>query len=212
MGLSIIIAALLTAWLGTRVYRHQKAIDREEELRRLRAREYERFMGVLSQRWQHAKWPPQERTEKWREHVDQYNTARWNLFLVASDEVIRTAVKLDWHIVGTKRTSADYVRLYMDVLFAMRADSFLETGLDRNEIGRMLPLKHNIPFNYPPELAQHVLTRYQEDDKQSSQYQTQKSDPAVDEANNSEKVSVHKPMSQSNKAPQRSWWRRMFQR
>lgn len=210
-GLAIITAALLTGWLGTRVYRHQKTVDREEELRQLRAKEYERFVAVVSDRWEYLRWPQPEQEERKRNHWAQYNKARWQLFLVGSDEVIRAAAALDWHIVKGEQVNEEYIQLYTDMLFSMRADSFVVSGLDHDEIGRMFPLKYNIPFNYSPEIAEQVVAQQQKNDQQPRR-ETQKSDQTDNMANNNVRVIKIQPSSQPKKAPQQSWWRKMFRK
>lgn len=212
MGFAIITAALLSAWLGTKAYRHQKTIDREEELRQLRAKEYERFVNVLVQRWQYRRWPSAEQDQKWREHLTHYDEARWNLFLIGSDEVIRTAAALDWHLVSGENDTQKYIQLYTDMLFAMRADSFVVSQLDRDEIGQMFPLKYNIPFNYPPELAEQIMSQNQRADERFAQYQKQNADQVVNSvSNDAENIKVQ-TAPQLNKAPQQSWWQRMLRK
>jgi hypothetical protein len=142
---SAVLVAITTALLGLRSYRRQKAVDREEELRKERAKAYAAYLSTYTE------------TERWRgvggkeiefgEALLNYSQNYSALFNVAVDRVIRPTSRFhefvfveshgDW---TWNKWLAEWKLRYAAMLVAMREDAFVQTtDIAADELAERLP-------------------------------------------------------------------------
>jgi len=146
----VIAAAVVAAILARRSYVRQKEIDREEDLRKRRAEEYESYIKAFREVIWHAEHLHQhggtDSDTKWflGEARAKYDEAYNYLIVIASDKAFLRATdlhdRLSQYYVGesidTEKMRADReIRdLYTDLIIEMRRDCFEVTRLSKEEI------------------------------------------------------------------------------
>jgi hypothetical protein len=151
----VITAAVVAAILARSSYVRQKKIDRDEDLRKRRADEYERYMKAFREVFRHTERLHQQGGESQdTEHYlgearARYDEASNYLVVIASDEVFLCATALneslskhyDHELLDTDRIRVDEeIRdAYTDLIAAMRRDCFEERSkLSKEEISSRL--------------------------------------------------------------------------
>jgi hypothetical protein len=131
------LIAFLAAWSGIRNYRKQKAIDREVELRNIKAKAYERYLATyfdLERVWG---------TEEFEQATLKYSQAHHRLFQVASDDVLLSVAKLHQHVWATPTSQEGWLDtwkdLYATMLLDMRQDAAEATNIPKEQIIEFLP-------------------------------------------------------------------------
>ena len=153
--IGVITAAVVAAILARSSYVSQKKIDREEDLRKRRAEEYERYIKAFREVFRHTeRLHRQGRESQDTEHYlgearARYDEASNYLVVIASDDVFLCATALneslskhyDRDLIDTDRMRVDEeIRgVYTDLIAAMRRDCFEErTQLSKEEISSRL--------------------------------------------------------------------------
>jgi hypothetical protein len=131
------LVAFLAAWFGIRNYRKQKAIDREVELRNIKAKAYERYLATYSD--VERMWD----TEEFEQGRLKYAQAYHRLFQVASDDVLLSVAKFHHHVWDTPTSQEGWLDtwkdLYATVLLHMRQDATAATNIPKDQIIEFLP-------------------------------------------------------------------------
>jgi hypothetical protein len=142
---SAVILAVITALLGLRSYRRQKAVDREEDLRKERAKAYAAYLSTYTEteRWRGVSGKQKEFGEALLKYSKNYSA----LFNVAVDSVIRPTSKFhefvfveshgDW---TWEKWLAEWKLRHAAMLVAMREDAFVQdTDIAADELAERLP-------------------------------------------------------------------------
>jgi hypothetical protein len=142
---SAVIVAVITALLGLRSYRRQKVVDREEELRKERAKAYSAYLSAYAEteRWRGVGGKEKEFGEALLNYSQHYSA----LFNIAVDDVIRPTSSFhefvfverygDW---VWEEWLAEWKLRHAAMLVAMREDAFVqETDIAADELAERLP-------------------------------------------------------------------------
>ncbi len=142
---SAVVVAVITALLGLRSYRRQKAVDREEELRKERAKAYAAYLSTYAEteRWRSIP----KKQEEFGKALLTYSQNYSALFNVAVDSVIIPTSRFhefvfvennsDWTY---DRWLAEWKLRYAAMLVAMREDAFVQkTNISAGELAGRLP-------------------------------------------------------------------------
>jgi hypothetical protein len=130
-----ILAACVTLAGGFATYIFQKRRDRREDLIKTRRAEYRNWVKAI---YKIADDP---------KALGEFNQATGELFLFASDEVIRRVGEFKEYAAitslpdGRHRDMREFGRLLANAILAMRTDSFEKTGLTIAEIRNLLPIQ-----------------------------------------------------------------------
>ncbi len=142
---SAVAVAVLTALFGLRSYRNQKDVDREEELRKERAKAYAAYLSTYAEteRWRSIP----KKQEEFGKALLTYSQNYSALFNIAGDKVIRPTSSFhefvfverhgDW---AYDRWLAQWKLRHAAMLVAMREDAFVqETDIAAEELAERLP-------------------------------------------------------------------------
>jgi hypothetical protein len=142
---SAVIVAVITALLGLRSYRRQKAVDREEELRKERAKAYSAYLSAHAEteRWRGVDGKEKEFGEALLNYSQNYSA----LFNIAVDDVIRPTSSFHQFVFVESHGDwtwedwlAEWKLRHAAMLVAMRKDAFVqETDIAANELAGRLP-------------------------------------------------------------------------
>lgn len=131
-----LVAALIAANRGVKVYEKQKRQDRKEDLVKRRQDEYERYLTAFT------------RAGRWKDVDDElhagaeaeYHEAHDTIMLVGSDEAIAAANAFHRYYVDSEHVDPKEAKMrYAQMLVAMRRDGFEETKLSVREVAMNIP-------------------------------------------------------------------------
>jgi len=129
-----ILVAVLTIAGAAATYAYQKRVDRQNQLIDLRRASYQELLTSL-QRYL------DKRTD---ENRQEFSAARTRAFIVASDEVavaVGKFVAASVNQIGVSRPDGEAVlRLYAEMVIAMRRDCFEQTRLMPSEVVEIAPV------------------------------------------------------------------------
>lgn len=136
--IGILIAAGLAATLGLRNYSKQKDIGRRNDLKKMRMEDYKRLLEAYVDTIPSSENPIETTPQ-------EYLKAQLDLFVVASDEVVRRAGELQGHLVTHPPSSGsrdvEHIKNLFTAMFrAMREDCFEITEISDEEISRLSPI------------------------------------------------------------------------
>jgi len=150
----VITAAVVAAILARRSYVKQKESDRQEDLRKRRADEYESYIKAFHKVLYHSNVLRQqggdnEQTKYYLgEDLAEYDRVYNYLTVIASDCVLKRATtfhdRLAKHYDNTSidldkiTADAEIRNLYTELIFAMREDSFEATKLSMEDVSPRL--------------------------------------------------------------------------
>jgi hypothetical protein len=144
-AISAIAVAVVTAMVGLRTYPRQKAVDREEELRKARSKAYEAYLSTYAEteRWRGVTGKEKEFGEALLSYSKNYSA----LFNVAEDSVIRPTSSFHEFVFVENNSDWDYYRWVTEwkrrhaaMLVAMRRDAFVQTtAISEEELAERLP-------------------------------------------------------------------------
>lgn len=131
-----LVAALIAANRGIKIYEKQKRQDRKEDLIKRRQHEYERYLTAFTRA---GRWKGVD-DERHAEAESEYHEAHDTIMLVGSDEAIKAANAFHRYYVDSERVDPKEAKmLYANMVVAMRKDGFEETGLSIQEVAKNIP-------------------------------------------------------------------------
>ena len=131
-----LVAALIAANRGVKVYEKQKRQDRNEDLIKRRQLEYERYLTAFTTA---GRWKGVD-DERHAEAEAVYHEAHDNLMLVGSDEAILAANAFHRYYVDSEQLDPQEAKMrYARMLVAMRKDGFEETKLSVRGVAMNIP-------------------------------------------------------------------------
>ena len=147
---SAIVVAALTALFSLRSYRNQKVVDREEELRKDRAKAYLGYLSAYAEteKWRGGGGVAKEGKEKeFGESLLNYNKSYSALFNIAVDPVIRPTCSFHEYVfveshgdLPWEEWLGEWKHRHAAMLVAMRQDAFVQgTDITAEELAERLP-------------------------------------------------------------------------
>ncbi|MDD9719149.1 hypothetical protein PVW51_00500 [Sulfitobacter sp. PR48] len=132
MIVETILAALVASAFGSAAYLYQKSVDRKEALIEKRRTAYEAMLSALY----HFDFRERARG------TEQYDKARLQLALLASDDVLRalSMVHEGTHVDGDGIGPEDLNQRSVDLVCAMREDVFESTKISGSDLEYILPI------------------------------------------------------------------------
>jgi hypothetical protein len=132
-----LLATALGIFGAAGTYAYQKRVDRRNQLMDMRRAAYRDFLNVLADLGETSNAP----------HVaTKYRMSRVDLFVIASDEVIKTMFEFINSFPADKTDSFhvdEHARAikFADMVRAMRADGYESTSLSTDELVKLSPMK-----------------------------------------------------------------------
>ncbi len=124
------LAALAVVGGGAGAYRWQKSVDRNEQLQAKRREIYVALLKAISD----------SISNKGATADAAFRTAKFEVFVCGSDEVIKKTKALNSQLEGgAESTSDSQLGAYAELVYAMRKDSFERSQLTVEELSKLTP-------------------------------------------------------------------------